>query len=61
MSLEESLREFITPVYSQIRQSQDSFKTVSVYCSNKIKGLLIDYNKVTNDQQLLREIRIEIG
>lgn len=60
MSLEKSLREFITPVYSQIRQSQDSFKTVSVYCSNKIEGLLFDYNKVTNNQQLLREIRIEI-
>jgi hypothetical protein len=60
MTLEQSLNEFITPVYSQIRQSPASFKTVSVYSSNQITQLIIAYNNVVNDQQLLREMRNNI-
>ena len=55
--LQESLRQFVAPVYGKTQRSADTYRTVAKYCSTNIQRLVTEYFQVRNDQQLLREIR----
>ena len=60
VSLKESLDQFIAPVYGKTQRTPDTYCTVAAYCKKNLDRLVNDYNKVENDQQLLREIRNDI-
>lgn len=59
--MKESLDRFIAPVYGiGKKRTTEMFKTVANRCTRNINRLVKEYHSVTNDQQELREIRIEI-
>ena len=60
MNLQESLAKFTAPVYGKTKRTPATYKTVADYCVKNIERLVLEYSKVRNDQQLLREIRNDI-
>lgn len=60
MKLQESLNQFIAPVYGKTRRTADTYQTVAVYCRTNLVRLVQEYHAVRNDQQLLRELRNDI-
>lgn len=58
--LKESLDQFTAPVYGKTKRSADTYKTVATYCTQNLIRLVAEYKSVKNNQQLLREIRIDI-
>ena len=58
--LQESLQQFVAPVYGKTQRSADTYRTVARHCGNHLEHLVLDYRGVRNDQQLLREIRNDI-
>lgn len=60
MMLKESLDQFTAPVYGKTKRTPDTYRTVAGYCSRNLVRLVDEYKAVKNDQQLLREIRIDI-
>lgn len=59
-SLQESIASFIAPVYGKTARTGSTYKTVSSHCTQHLIGLVKEYHQVSNDQQLLREIRNDI-
>ena len=60
MNLQESLDQFIAPVYGKPRRTPETYRAVADRCRQRIEWLVQDYSTVENNQQLLREIRNEI-
>lgn len=58
--LQESLQQFIAPVYGKTQRTSETYKTVAKHCTKHISRLVEEYAEVKNDQQLLREIRNDI-
>lgn len=58
--LKESLEQFTAPVYGKTKRTADTYRTVASYCIRNLNRLVAEYKSVKNDQQLLREIRIDI-
>jgi len=58
--LQESLEQFIAPVYGKTQRTPETYRTVARHCSKHISRLIEEYAEVENDQQLLREIRNDI-
>jgi hypothetical protein len=58
--LQESLQQFVAPVYGKSKRTPDTYRTVASHCSVHIDNLIQQYHSVKNDQQLLREIRNDI-
>lgn len=58
--LKESLEQFTAPVYGKTRRTADTYQTVARRCTGQLTQLVEEYQTVQNDQQLLREIRIDI-
>lgn len=58
--LKESLQRFVAPVYGTTKRSSATYQTVANHCRNHLVILVKEYHAVTNDQQLLREIRTDI-
>ena len=58
--LQESLEKFVAPDYGKTTRTDETYKTVALYCSSRIKQLVNDYHAVENDRQLMREIRNDI-
>ena len=55
--LQESLQQFVAPVYGKTKRSSATYQTVATHCDNHLTTLVHEYAAVENDQQLLREIR----
>jgi len=55
--LQESLQQFVAPVYGKTKRSSATYQTVATHCGNHLTNLVREYAAVENDQQLLREIR----
>lgn len=60
MTLQESLDNFVAPVYGKTKRTPATYKTVAEYCKKNLDRLIKEYREVKNDQQLLREIRNDI-
>ena len=60
MNLQESLNKFIQPNYGTTPRTEETYKTVSQYCTENLTNRVELYHSVENDQQLLREIRNDI-
>lgn len=60
MNLQESLDQFIAPVYGKTKRTAETYQTVARRCAGKIAELVAEYRSTRNDQQLLREIRNDI-
>lgn len=60
MSLQESIEQFMQPNYGTVRRTEETYKTVSRYCTENLINRVELYHSVENDQQLLREIRNDI-
>lgn len=60
MNLQESLKQFSPPVYGKTQRSTETYRTVASYCTANLNRLVNDYRQVSNNQQLLREIRNDI-
>jgi hypothetical protein len=60
MNLQESLNQFIAPIYGKTRRSIDTYRTVDSHCEKRIKAIVDEYRETKNNQQLLREIRNDI-
>jgi hypothetical protein len=58
--LKESIDKFVPPVYSRVDRTSDTYKTVARYCATNLDRLVAEYKTVTNDRQLMREIRNDI-
>ena len=58
--LQESIKNFRSPVYTKTARSTFTYASIKSRCSKNITRLVEEYNNVKNDQQLLREIRNEI-
>lgn len=58
--LKESLDRFIAPVYGKTARTPETYRTVAKHCTAHLERLVIDYQLVENNQQLLREIRNDI-
>jgi hypothetical protein len=58
--LQESLKQFVAPVYGKTKRTPETYKTVASHCSRHIELLVAEYKDVQNDQQLLRELRNDI-
>ena len=58
--LQESLEQFVAPVYGKTRRTNETYSTVASYCTRNLVRLVAEYTTVQNDQQLLREIRNDI-
>jgi hypothetical protein len=58
--LQESLQQFVAPVYGKTKRTSETYKTVARHCRTRLESLAKDYFGVQNDQQLLREIRNDI-
>jgi hypothetical protein len=58
--LQESLQQFVAPVYGKTQRTADTYKTVAAYCTRNLNRLVAEYHAVENDQQMLREIRNDI-
>jgi len=60
MNLQESLNNFVAPIYGKTSRSPDTYRTVATRCRENLVRLVTEYHVVENDQQLLREIRNDI-
>jgi hypothetical protein len=60
MNLQESLNNFVAPIYGKTSRSPDTYRTVATRCRENLMRLVTEYHAVENDQQLLREIRNDI-
>lgn len=60
MNLQESLGSFQPPIYGKTSRSADTYRTVAGRCRENLVRLVGEYHAVTDDQQLLREIRNDI-
>lgn len=60
MLLRESLENFVAPVYGRTKRTAETYRTVANHCTKHIGRLVVEYQEVTNDQQLLRELRNDI-
>lgn len=60
MTLQESLEQFVAPVYGKTNRTSDTYRTVAAHCTTHIQRLVAEYRAVENNQQLLREIRNDI-
>ena len=58
--LKESLDQFTAPVYGKTKRSADTYSVVALRCRQQIERAVREYSTVSNNQQLLREIRNEI-
>ncbi len=58
--LKESLEQFTAPVYGKTKRTAETYRTVAAHCTRHIRRLVVEYRRVKNDQQLLREIRNDI-
>jgi len=58
--LKESLENFRQPVYGKTRRTPDTYRTLERRCHDQIVEFVNEYHSVSNDQQLLREIRNDI-
>jgi len=58
--LQESLKQFVAPVYGKTKRTTETYKTVASHCANHLEVLVEEYKGVQNDQQLLRELRNDI-
>jgi hypothetical protein len=58
--LKESIEQFAPPVYGKTKRTAETYQTVAKYCTKNLLRLVDDYKSVSNDQQLLREIRNDI-
>lgn len=59
-TLQESLSQFISPVYGKTRRTSDTYRTVAIHCADSIQRSVSLYLATKNDQQKLREIRNDI-
>jgi len=57
MNLQESLQQFVAPVYGKTKRSSATYKTVAEHCRQHLVVLKTEYITTRNDQQKLREIR----
>jgi hypothetical protein len=57
MNLQESLQQFVAPVYGKTKRSSATYKTVAEHCHQHLIVLKTEYATTRNDQQKLREIR----
>jgi len=60
MTLQESLEKFFTPDYGKTTRTDETYKTVSQHCAQRIKQSVTEYHAVTDDRQLMRELRNDI-
>jgi hypothetical protein len=60
MSLKESLSRFIAPSYGKTTRTSATYQTIAAHCTRHISQLVEEYHAVENDQQLLRELRIDL-
>jgi hypothetical protein len=60
INLQESLNNFVAPIYGKTSRSPDTYRTVATRCRENLMRLVTEYHAVENDQQLLREIRNDI-
>ncbi len=60
MNLQESLNNFVAPIYGKTSRSPETYRTVATRCKENLGQLVTEYHTVKNDQQLLREVRIDI-
>jgi hypothetical protein len=60
MNLQESLEQFTAPVYGKTKRTAETYQTVASYCTGNLIRLVVEYNAIQNDQQLMREIRNDI-
>lgn len=58
--LQESITNFVAPVYGKTTRTVNTYKTVAIYCTGQLQRLVKEYHLVNNDQQLLRELRNDI-
>jgi hypothetical protein len=58
--LKESLDKFVSPVYSRVDRTAATYTTVARYSASNLTRLVEEYKTVTNDRQLMREIRNDI-
>lgn len=58
--LKESLEKFTAPNYGRTPRNSDTYRTVARHCSAHIDQLVVEYQGIKNDQQLLREVRNDI-
>ena len=58
--LKESLEQFTAPVYGKTRRTAETYQTVAGYCTRNLTRLVVEYNAILNDQQLMRETRNDI-
>lgn len=57
MNLQESLQQFVAPVYGKTKRSPATYQTVAEHCRQHLVVLKAEYAATCNDQQKLREIR----
>ena len=55
--LKESLDKFITPIYGKTKRTTETYQAVAQHCQQHLVHLVTEYHRVSNNQQLLREIR----
>jgi hypothetical protein len=60
MNLQESLQNFRQPVYGKTPRTPDTYRTLARRCTEQLVRFVNEYRSVSNDQQLLREIRNDI-
>lgn len=60
MNLQESLEQFVAPVYGKTRRTAETYQTVASYCTRNLTRLIAEYNSIENNQQLMRETRNDI-
>jgi len=58
--LRENIANFRKPVYTPTQRSPDTYASIWSRCVTQVSCLIVEYNDVRNNQQLLREIRNEI-
>jgi hypothetical protein len=58
--LKESLEQFVAPNYGRTSRTTNTYRTVAEHCTSHVRRLVVEYRRVKNDQQLLREIRNDI-
>ncbi len=58
--LKQLLENFTAPNYGKTARSPATYQTVADHCGRHLARLVGEYHAVTNDQQLLREIRNDI-
>ena len=58
--LKESLDKFITPIYGKTKRTTETYQAVAQHCQQHLVHLVTEYHRVSNNQQLLREIRYDM-